>query len=134
MRTNENGSLLVEALLSVVILSVSITLIIQSMASSLRATVYNGEYTNALFLMENKLFDIVRKEKLDARMIGERQFDAPFEKYQYSLTTEPVTETEDSHISNINVGISWQTGRRDNHIEVDTFALNKDNNEDNQEL
>ena len=57
--TGKRGSILLEALLSVLIISVSITTIIQSMVSSLRATVFSVDYSKATLLMENKMNDLI---------------------------------------------------------------------------
>ncbi len=62
-RNKDQGSILIEALLSTVILSVSITIIIHSMISSLRAEKYAADYSLALILTDNKVNNL-RANKL----------------------------------------------------------------------
>lgn len=55
LKTKERGSMLLEALLSTIILSASITIIIYSMISSLRASKYTADHSVALILTDNKI-------------------------------------------------------------------------------
>ena len=65
-KKNRRGSILLEALLSVVILSVSMTVIIQSMTSSLRAMEYSANYTMAIVLLENKIIDLILQNSVES--------------------------------------------------------------------
>ena len=49
--------MLLEVLLSVVILAVSLTLIIQSMTTSAKAMISGTGFTQAILLAENKMFE-----------------------------------------------------------------------------
>ena len=52
---NNKGSVLLESLVAVVIMSVSLTVIIQAMANNLRFAQVHQGYSKALFLLEDRL-------------------------------------------------------------------------------
>jgi len=58
------GFVLLEILLTVVILSGSLVLIIQSMTATLKAARETQNYMTALFLAEDKLNDLIQKKKI----------------------------------------------------------------------
>ena len=132
-KNNRKGSILLEALLSVVILSVSITLIIQSMTSSYRATVYNADYTTAFLLIENKLFEVIQKGYLEAGLREEKNFLSPYEKYKYLLSVNPYQSSfantgedpaDQNHLNRIDLKLSWSSGKRKNNILLKTLLFN----------
>ena len=63
-KLQKRGSFLVEVLLTVVILSVSLTIIIQSLVSSLRAISYSANYSSAILSAENKMFELLQQAHL----------------------------------------------------------------------
>ena len=145
MLSDKKGSLLLEALLSVVILSVSLTVIIQSLTTSLRAVTYSSDYTTALFLIDNKMFDLIRKGFIEKDLNEEGQFPQPFDKFQYTvkaeggqvhktmmgkktkknvtITTGEIAEGETNIINKVNLTIQWGSDKRKNSISVDTYLL-----------
>ena len=122
---NTKGSLLVEVLLAVVILSVSLTLIIQSMASSLRATVYSTGYSMALLLMENRLFHILYLPVTGAYAQESGQFPQPYNRYHYDLTISGLTGSEDlKKISQVDLDVSWSAKGAEKKISLATYQMN----------
>ena len=119
---NNKGSFLLEALLSVVILSVSITMIIQSMTASFRAMVYSGQYTAALILLENKMSDVIRKGFISAGLDEEDDFPEPYQRYRYFLRTNP--SDEDQKINEVSLAVEWAAGKRKNRVGLTTYLLN----------
>lgn len=119
--SSKKGSILVEALLSVVILSISITLIIQAMTASLRATTYGADYSQALFLMENKMSEMMRSGTI-ASYSGQKEFlDKPFDRYMYEVRHLPLYDEEESEIHHVDAEISWESGKKSNQIIVQTY-------------
>jgi len=121
---NKRGSLLLEALLSVIILSVSITMIIQSMTASLRAVKYSIHYTKASILMENKMVGLLQKGAAEPGAGESGDFDFPYENYQYSLSVEPSDAgTGDDHIklSDVQLRVSWMAGGKEKGVSVGTY-------------
>lgn len=121
------GSILIEAILSVVILSVSIALIVQSLSSSVRSSVYSYEYTTALSLLENKMFDLLKDGFIKKDLKEEEDLPPPFERYRLAVETkEPESdqETEElKNISEVHVSTSWDSGRRKNSISLITYLF-----------
>ena len=114
------GSVLLEALLSVVILSVSITIIIQSMMSSLRAAKYSEEYIQAIILLENKMTEIISRRILKEEVREEGAFSEFGGKYEYLLTATPLYGGDEG-LSSIAIDISWAKAKRKKKISAHTF-------------
>ena len=129
---NKRGSLLMESLLSIVILSVSLTLIIQSLTSSLRSVVYSAEYTNAVMLLENKMFEIIKQGFIQKDLRQEEQLSEPNERYKILLETGNVVSGNlPSSMNEIKLSIVWNSGRRTNNISLVTYLFDL-SNEKNQ--
>ena len=99
------GILLMEALLAVVILSVGIVAIIQSLLSSLRSVVFHGNYTQAALLTDNKMFDLLEKRGVNDSTAESDHFPAPFDNFDYQV--EAVPEEQNPAIEQVSVNISW---------------------------
>lgn len=121
--SKNNGGLLLEALLAVVILSVSLTLIIQAMTSSLRATVYTTDYSTALLLMENKLVELMLMNAEDISTGDDVEFAEPNERFQYSVATSDLSTEEAEGVNNVTMEVSWKSGSRNNNVVVETYVL-----------
>ncbi len=122
-RQKKLGSILLEVLLSVAILSISITLIIQSMMTSLRATVASNEYTTALSLLENKMSDLIAKGTIAAGLSQEGNLPAPYQQYQYSLKTQKLDDRNQKNINKVHLQISWLSGQNKRKIVLETYLL-----------
>ena len=117
-----------ESLLAIVILSVSLTLIIQSLTSSLRSIMYSTEYTNAIFLLENKMFEIVRRGFIERDLRQEEELPEPDERYKIFLQTKNVVlGSLASSINEVKLSISWNSGRRTNSISLVTYLFDLPN-------
>ena len=124
------GSLLLEALLSIIILSTSISLVIRAMTSSLRATRYSADYTEAMFLLENEFFDILSEGFVVADEQGEKRLEEPYEKYSCSIESEefedaimPTSGEDIPVILEVGSDISWKSGRKENKLTIQTFLF-----------
>lgn len=120
-RRNEGGFFLVEVLLSVVILSVSLTLIIQSMTSALRSSAFAGEHTTALILLENKMFDLLEKGFVETDLRKQEQIPQPYDRYVYFLDVKPVEGSNDRRLNEVDAGLTWKSGKRQNRVAFQTY-------------
>ena len=127
---SSKGSLLIEALLAVVILSTSVTLIIQSMTASLRASDASKSYSLALILLENNIFDLMQHGFVDSNFRKEGNFHEPYEQYKYELETVPYDGVEGNHINKVNLKVSWVSGRRNNVVAVQTYLFDSAQNDE----
>ncbi|MFC1510606.1 hypothetical protein ACFL49_02995 [Candidatus Omnitrophota bacterium] len=124
---NRRGALLMEVLLAVVILSVSLTLIVQSLASSLRATVYSLNYAKAAFLADNKMFDLFQASLGFEEGVGVRHFDPPFDAYRYQLHQEGLKDNP--KLSMVRLDVLWGEEERERIFSLET-ALRTSNSQD----
>lgn len=112
---NKLGSLLIEALLVIVILSVGLTFIIQSLSSSLRALSFSKNYAQAAFLTDNKLSEILLNKTISSGFQDSGDFNGSFKEYHYKISSsssslsvdEPMTEP----MTQLDLEISWQSGK-----------------------
>lgn len=120
---NNKGSLLMEALLSVVILSVSITFIIQSMVNSLRVMNYGADYTQALILAENKMFDYVSKEGLSSGFYEEDEIESFQKKFSYKIETKDLQDERDDNTNDLSMSILWSNRGKERSLVLQTYAF-----------
>ena len=121
---DSKGSLLLEALLSVVILSVSLTLIIQSMTSSLRASVYGGDYTLAVVLLENKMFELLTEGLPQSHQTETLELPFSANVYHFSAETRLMAgQDQESKIKEADVDLAWNSGQRKNKVSLITYFL-----------
>ncbi|VAW18010.1 hypothetical protein MNBD_BACTEROID05-138 [hydrothermal vent metagenome] len=120
----QKGSILLEALLSVVVLSVGITVIIQAMTSSLRSTSYNGQYSQAMILLENQLFDLMQGTTSLESFDQMQRMSGFVTNYRYELAEKDIGESFDNVLSQVKADISWKSGQKNNQININTYRLN----------
>ena len=124
MRFDKTGSLLLEVLLSVVILSTALTLMIQSLTASLRAIQYGAGYTTALILLDNQMCELLRKKAVKSGLRETKDLTGSAgspDVYHYSLRAEPWDAAADKEISQVAATVAWRSGKKDNQIELTTF-------------
>lgn len=119
---NSKGSLLIEALLSVVILSISLTLIIRSMTSSLRATIYSLDYAKAGWLADNTMFTFLHTPAEVEGGSKSGEFSPPFEKYGYEMEIKEFSRDGESlPLEVVHLDIFW--GRETQQRQVSLKAV-----------
>ena len=122
------GSLIIEALLAVVILSTSLSLILQSLVASLRANVYSVDYTQALILLESKMNESLMKGKTTEGS-EEGDFPEPHERYSYVLKTQPLTGEDEENLDQLMLSIAWNTKGKKNNISLETYLFKEEEDE-----
>lgn len=123
-RTNRKGSLLLEALLVIIILSVSLTLIIQSFVSSLRGSVLSSDYSKAAILADNKMFDLMSRRSLDGACDEEDRFAVPFDKFKYGVEVNNLsTDGVQKGLYEVLLDISWVSGQNTKKVSLATYVF-----------
>lgn len=117
------GSLLLEALLAVVILSVSITLIIQSMIASLHAGAVSADYSQAMILLENKMAESLQKPSIESGLVQEGRFEAPFGKFGYALESESLEDQP--NLNKVHLEVIWKNKEITKSLALETYASNR---------
>jgi len=124
---NWKGALLLEALLAVVIISVSLTLIVQSLLSSLRAAVYTSGYTEAVFLLDNKMFELIQKGFVDATLEEEGRFQEPYEAYAYRVDINNIDDNDSiENLNEVLVEVTWERGGQKRGLSAVTYLSKKE--------
>ncbi len=115
---DEGGFTLLEALVALVILSVSLGALYQAAAGSTRNVGVGTEYSEALILAESLL--------ADAQYVDSDGFDGrgDFDHFSWTVESEPVSSGEDSDttesvkLQQVRVRIAWGDGDRDRSLEL----------------
>ena len=125
LRKSKRGSLLLEALVVIVILSAGLTVIIQSLLSCLHAVAYGADFSRAAFLADNKMFNVLVVKNSDTGLSEEGTFSSPFEGYRYEIQEDAKKkedgETVEDPLRKVRLTISWPSGRGDRDILVETY-------------
>ncbi len=125
LKSNSKGVLLIEVLLTVTILAVGLTVIINSFLSSFRASVYSKDYALAANLLENKLHTLKQDGFIDSDFDNEGIFAPPFEKFRYHVKAQPVQSNDlESNLNEVTLSVIWASGHKDNKIAVTTYLFN----------
>jgi Tfp pilus assembly protein PilE len=120
---NRKGMILVEAIISVVIISISLTLIMQSFLSSYRSVVFQKDYTQALIGIENQLSKIF----FDPQSVSKEDRSESFKKFEYRRSASKSMEGMDKIV----LDVHWPSGRSQRHISVATFIYDENNKKQN---
>lgn len=118
-----SGITLVEVLLTVVIMAVSLTLIIQSLAASMRAVVFTGDYSRAVLVAENAMFEALKERFISTGYSLQGEETVYDKEFEYELEAAP-PETlpfSDSLLNEITLKVAWPSGQRQKTISIATF-------------
>jgi Tfp pilus assembly protein PilV len=113
---NPRGSLLLEALLGVVILSTSITVVIQAMTQSLRAEIYSREASLSSIYLDNLLSELRVNPSKEPELTPEES-----EKYKVDLELQ-----DGEHWKEANLKLSWTSGQKTQSIVASTYLPVRD--------
>ncbi len=117
---HNQGALLLEVLMVMVILAVGLTCIIQSLSSSMKALNYASNYSQAAFLIDNKLSEILINQSIEENFQDSGNFNPPFEAYHFQISTEPMKWTDDPSpsetVSQIRLSVDWPVGTKNQEI------------------
>ncbi len=115
---------LLEALLIIVLLSVSLTTIIGSFVTSLRANVYSAHYSTAILLADNRLFTLMQKMKIKESVDQRDFFSSPFESYRYQVRSKEALDIRGAEsLQAVDVDIFWNTGNKEGVLSLSTLLL-----------
>ena len=120
--SDNQGMLLLEAILAIVILTISLTVIIESLVSGLRATVFTVDYSKAIILTDNVMADILRQRAIDPSLANKADFPEPNDAFEYEITTQDMQEeATQSPFKEAQVTVSWKSGQKEQGLSVVTW-------------
>jgi Tfp pilus assembly protein PilV len=117
------GVLLLEALLAVMILSVSLVVVIQSLSMSARSVNYSLEYLRAVTLLENQLFFLTRASEEDAAAPVDGPLPRPHQEFYYRGSLRPVPDRDQGILRQLEMEISWGRGESRKRLPLTTYVL-----------
>jgi len=123
--TFKSGFMLLEAILSVVIVSICLTFIAQSLLTNFRTGVRFQEMTRSLIVMENRL------GLLYATNLSEEDFnpypqplDKPYDKFALSTRKDTIND----HLKKVELQLNWPVDKPQGHLDVTTIIYSPDEN------
>jgi type II secretory pathway pseudopilin PulG len=119
------GFMLLEAILTVVIVSICLTFIAQSLLTNFRAGVRFQETVRSLMVMQNRLGLLyVTNASEDQMDSSAKSLDKPYDKFTVSTQADTIND----HLKNAVIKLSWPIGQSQGHMDVATIIYNPDAN------
>ncbi len=136
----KKGSLLLESLLAVSILSIGIAFIVKAMSNSLRAVSTSSSYSDAFILADNQMSIILQKGVIETGINKRANFPYPDDMYHYSLETILSEKDmggisnleEENKVNQLTYKIMWKTGKKENSLELNTYVFKLDAFDENK--
>lgn len=123
---NQRGSILIEVLLTVVILGIGLTAIIQAMNTSVRAVYHTTGYTTAVLLAENTMFEHLSKGFVRAGFREDKKFSPPYTAYRYRLETRNVSEKASAgKMNEVTLSVLWGSEKKEKKLTLVTYLFDE---------
>jgi len=128
MNKSNKGFILLEAVLSVVIVSICLTFIAQALLTNFRSGIRFQEMSRALIIMENNL------SLLYATNDSSEDFDSypktlekPYDKFKLSTATSTIN----TNLKNVNLVLYWPAGKKQGQLDLATIIYTPNQNQEN---
>ena len=123
---SRKGSILVEVLLTVVILSVGLTAIIQAMNTSVRGVYHTTGYTTAVLLAENTMFAHLSKGFVRAGFQETKNFAPPYSAYRYYLQARNAPDEGSAGKKNeVTLTVLWGRENKEKKLNLVTYLFDE---------
>ena len=121
----KSGFILLEAILSIVIVSICLTFIAQSLLTNFRTGIRFQETIRSLLVMENRLGLLFVTNGSDDQLDSSPQaLDKPYSKFTVAASSDTIND----HLKKVGLKLSWPAGQAQNHLDVTTVIYNPDEN------
>ena len=125
MNKAREGFMLLEAILSVVIVSICLTFITQSLLTNFRTGMRFQEMVRSFMVMENRLGLLYATSASEEDMDSNAQaLDKPYDKFTVSTQTNTVND----HLKKVELTLNWPVGKPEGHLDVTTIIYNPNEN------
>ncbi len=122
---NKNGFMLLEAVLTIVIVSIVLTFIVESLWTNYRTGLRFQETVRALLAMENQLGLLWASSGApDQLESAARPMDKPYEL----MTTSAQTSRVNAHLKKVDLTLQWPAGSGANRMAVSSILYSLDEN------
>ncbi|KPK39575.1 MAG: hypothetical protein AMJ78_08295 [Omnitrophica WOR_2 bacterium SM23_29] len=123
--SRNKGYLLLEAIVSIAIIAIGLAIILRSFTSSLRASKISQEYLIASYILKDKIWELEEKANRESGLI-ESEATEQIPNTNYTLESKIKRITESDPLNEVKATISWQSGNRNEKIEVVTYLKYKE--------
>lgn len=123
-RSNK-GYLLLEAVASIAVIAIGLAIILRSFTSSLRASKISQEYLIGSSLLKDKIWELEERAAREGGLI-ELETTEQIPNTNYILDIKVKRLSESDSLNEVKATISWQSGKRNEKIEIATFLEYKD--------
>ncbi|MFH1779499.1 MAG: type II secretion system protein [Candidatus Omnitrophota bacterium] len=124
--SKSNGYLLLEAIVSIAVIAIGLAIILRSFASSLRASKISEEYLVASSILKDKMWELERKARPEPEGEGGLTESETTEQIPNSNYILDIKVKESDSLNEVKATISWQSGNRNEKIEVVTYLKYKE--------
>ncbi|GEM_PF-2821861 len=122
---NRRGSLLVEVLLTVVVLSISLNILIGGLLAGYRVTLLNSDYCQAMTLLENQMSRWRSQDYHDISVTNNLALESQ-EKFHLDFNIEPASFDQEQSLKYLNAVLSWKAGAKTMRIPLSTYFTQDD--------
>jgi hypothetical protein len=113
--------MLLEAILTVVIVSICLTFIAQSLLTNFRMGVRFQETVRSLIVMQNRLGLLYATDASDDQLqTAPQPLEKPYDKFTISARTDIIND----HLKKIGLKLDWPTGQTQGQLDLTTIIYN----------
>lgn len=126
---NKKGYLLLETVASIAVIAIGLAIILRSFASSLRASKISEEYLVASSILKDKMWELERKTRPEPEGEGgltESETTEQIPNTNYTLESKIKRLNDSDPLNEVKATISWQSGNRNEKIEIVTYLKYKE--------
>ncbi|MBF0503697.1 MAG: hypothetical protein HQL14_01215 [Candidatus Omnitrophica bacterium] len=106
---NKNGFMLLEAILTVVIVSVCLTFIVQALLTNFRTGMRFQETVRSFLIMENKLGLLYATHASEDQLnLNHQSLEEPYDKFTVSTRTDNIND----HLKQVTLILNWPAGQK----------------------
>jgi general secretion pathway protein I len=123
-----SGFTLLELLVAFVVLAFGIVGVLRAVSTGLLAARDAGDYTTAATLAEMQLAQLRWDENLQSDGESEGDFGDLYPDYKWAAMMEPVElpDLEESGLQRVELTVTWEHGKREHHLTVETCLRESD--------
>jgi len=128
MRKNRCGFMLLEAILAIIIVSICLTYVAQSLLTNFRTGLRFQETARSLMVMENRLGILYATNgSSDVLEPFAQSLKVPYESFSVSARTDAINQ----NLKKITLSAFWPRGRKPGELDVATMIYIPDEDQNN---
>ena len=119
---DRRGTLLLEVLLALVIMSISLGVIIQSMTASMRGARYAAQYTQAAMAADAEMSRLLKDSRIPDPGGAGRPDGGNVEPGIFTFTVDSAASPESNDLQIETLTAEWQNGGKTSRFQIATYA------------